>query len=186
MLQIRQNVFETNSSSSHSIVVKKKESYSHDQFREECKDNYCGEGIIRCWEMDMVYGRGFDILIGWKDRLQFAIASYGDSPDAIEDMLDRLRKRIPEFVDVSFSFRYEDDFDEAGVREYPGYIDHQSYGLLQRFVAEEGITLDEFVLNDKYIVIIDGDEYNRWDAIKETKIINMDDIEKEYSAMEYC
>lgn len=56
--------------------------------------------------------------------------------------------------------------------EYPGYIDHQSDGLLNRFLAKEKIKLKDFLLNKKYFVIIDGDEYCVWDEMMRTGVID--------------
>ena len=50
---------------------------------------------------------------------------------------------------------------------YFGYVDHQSKGLLQDFLEKEGISLSEFLINKKYVVIIDGDEYCIYDIMKE-------------------
>lgn len=64
--------------------------------------------------------------------------------------------------------------------DYFGYVDHQSSGLLQGFLEKENITLKEFLFNKKYIVIIDGDEYCMFDKAKESGLINMSNIQKEF------
>lgn len=61
-----------------------------------------------------------------------------------------------------------------------GSIDHQSMGLLQGFLKEEGISLKEFLTNKKYVVIIDGDEYDTFGKLKEAGMINLAEIEREY------
>ena len=61
--------------------------------------------------------------------------------------------------------------------KYPGYIDHQSWGLLDRFLAKEGIDLKEFLLNKKYIVIIDGDEYCTFESLVNSGLINKENID---------
>lgn len=65
-------------------------------------------------------------------------------------------------------------------REWQGGVDHQSSGLLDSFLKEEGITLEEFLTKKKYIVVIDGDEYCEFQNMKNAGIINMDNIEKQY------
>lgn len=69
-------------------------------------------------------------------------------------------------------------------KEVPFYgsIDHQSSGLLQRFLLREGITIKEFLENKKYVVIIDGDEYCDWDSFKYSGLIDIKNIEKEFGA----
>ena len=176
MFQIRQSVFETNSSSSHSIVVKKKGGYDTSSMQEECN-----QGIIRLWEAEMDFGRGFELLHNWEGRLRYAIAYYADRPSIVEGLLEALRKRVPGFRDVSFHFSRGNDYDENGIRRYPGWVDHQSYGVLDIALREEEISLDEFVLNDKYMVVVDGDEYDQWGALKAARVVNLDEIEEEYN-----
>ena len=73
-------------------------------------------------------------------------------------------------------------FDENNVMEEPniGTIDHQSAGMLTGFLTSHGITLEEFLTNKKYIVIIDGDEYFTWLEMKNNCLINKSDIVEEY------
>ncbi|MDY6354343.1 MAG: hypothetical protein SPL66_06020 [Lachnospiraceae bacterium] len=40
-----------------------------------------------------------------------------------------------------------------------GSVDHQSRGLLERFLQEKNISIEEFLTNRQYIIAIDGDEY---------------------------
>lgn len=62
-----------------------------------------------------------------------------------------------------------------------GVIDHQSSGILTNFLRDKGITLKEFLTNKKYIIVIDGDEYEEFEKMKNAGLINMDFIEEEYS-----
>ena len=66
--------------------------------------------------------------------------------------------------------------------EYPniGCIDHQSMGLLKNFLKDKNITLKEFLTNKKYIIVIDGDEYDYWIRYKKSGIINTAFIVEEY------
>ena len=63
-----------------------------------------------------------------------------------------------------------------------GGIDHQSQGLLTQFLITENITLKEFLLNKKYIVIEDSDESCIWPEMKRSGLVNKDNIAKEYTA----
>ena len=74
--------------------------------------------------------------------------------------------------------RTEIEFNE--VYEWQGYVDHQSEGLLDRFLAEEKITLREFLEKKKYAVIIDGDECCEFGKFIRAGLINLDNIEKRY------
>lgn len=62
-----------------------------------------------------------------------------------------------------------------------GYVDHESADLLRSFLEKKDITLEEFLINKKYCVVIDGDEYCEWEKMKETALINKDNIVDEYS-----
>ena len=63
--------------------------------------------------------------------------------------------------------------------KYYGYVDHQSSGLLQNFLSTNGIPLSDFLLNRKYIVIIDGD-CGEFCKMKKSGIIDLDTIVQEF------
>lgn len=58
-----------------------------------------------------------------------------------------------------------------------GYVDDD---ILTGFLKKENISLEEFLINKKYVVIQDGDEYNYYGDMKKTGLINMDAIDHEY------
>lgn len=70
--------------------------------------------------------------------------------------------------------------DTGMVMCYPviGSIDHQSAGVLDRFLYYHGIDIKEFLLNKKYIVIVDGDEYNVYNSLVDSGLINENIIEE--------
>ena len=69
-------------------------------------------------------------------------------------------------------------FDEENYLEVPaiGMIDHQSSGLLKNFLKTKGITLEEFLTNKKYVVVIDSDEICEFDKYLRSNLINKDFI----------
>lgn len=73
-------------------------------------------------------------------------------------------------------------FNEDEYLEMPniGSIDHQSMGLLKNFIKDKEISLKEFLTNKKYNIVVDGDEYEDWDRLKASGIIDLDNIEEEY------
>lgn len=71
--------------------------------------------------------------------------------------------------------------DEEYVYNDYGDIDHQSAGLLQSFLAKEKITLEEFLTNKKYVVIIDGDEYYVFEEMINANLIDKANIVKRFS-----
>ena len=61
-----------------------------------------------------------------------------------------------------------------------GMIDHQSAGLLQNFLKDKNISLKEFLSNQKYIIVIDGDEYCDFNRLLNSGIIDKDFIKEIY------
>lgn len=132
-------------------------------------------GIMEFWnDEDLEFGRyPFDVLADWYGRLRYAIASY--DVEHIDEIKAICKKHINSFEDFKFKMRqYSDDEEEP---EY-GYVDHQSMGLLQHFLKKNNIELEDFIFNDKFIVIIDGDEYQIFNRMMETELINENFIEK--------
>lgn len=173
MFNIRKNVFETNSSSSHSIVMTKANYTTPDKIDPEWR---LRGGVLdfSYWEEDLEFGRSpFDILANWYHRLCYAIASYG--VEHIDEIKDICKKHIVGFEDFKFkTHQYSDDDEEPNY----GYVDHQSMGLLQHFLDVNSIKLEDFIFNDKFIVIIDGDEYNIFNTMYEINLIDKNFIEK--------
>lgn len=62
-------------------------------------------------------------------------------------------------------------------RPYAGYVDED---ILSGFLEKENMSIEEFLLNKRYVVVQDGDEYCYWQDIKATGLINMDMIDHEY------
>lgn len=176
MIQVRRSVFETNSSSSHSIVVMKEDR----PVDEKAFHRRIWHGVAHYLDDDLWFERTFKVLSTWRERLGFAIASYRWDKAKIDTLIEQIRVRFPEFegVDVH-DCRDADDTDG-----YPGWIDHQSSGLLQDTLFELDVPLIDFVLNDRYIVIIDGDEYNYFDALLEAKVIDMNAVSAIYNPWE--
>lgn len=88
----------------------------------------------------------------------------------------------------SYKYMYEDN-DGWHVAQRANYhievpaigdIDHRSMGMLRKFLDNNKIDLREFLINKKYIIIIDGDEANLFKKMIKVNIINLDNIESIY------
>ena len=178
MIQIRRNIFETNSSSSHALCVLKKDEYIEGMVDPGWHVN---DGRMRFYDDELTFGRApFQILTDWWGRLCFTIASYANDPamlDAIEELcysriegLERIEYPKNEWYDV---YPNENKY-------YYGSIDHQSAGMLQDFLRTNHISLEDFIFNNRYLVIIDGDEYNVFDTIMGLPTWNKDAVKEIY------
>ncbi len=65
---------------------------------------------------------------------------------------------------------------------------HGGYGfggvdedILSSFLEKENISITEFLKNKRYIVVVDGDEYCIYKRMKESGLIDINAIEKEYT-----
>lgn len=181
MTQIRHSVFETNSSSSHSISIRKIDKITTpEEIEEEFKWRLGTDGVLMIWSHLLEFDRSpFEPLTSFYDKIRFAIASYNYDPDKIENIKDIMLKHIPGLKDIQFNTRweYDDKDNEIKVPDY-GYIDHQSMGVLQGFLAMHNVSLEDFLLNKKYVVFIDGDEYYIKEKMFEAGLMRKEDFEE--------
>lgn len=164
MRQIRANVFETNSSSTHSLVLFKNraDKYTYEEMYEELK-YHIHDGIYMPWE-ELYFGRyPFKVLTSFRDKLHYAYAN----THGIEDKVNEVTEVLSELVPDIWGFKPSDSF--MGVDET----------MLPYWLKELRIDLAEFLTNKKYVVVCDGDEYCIWEDLKEKGIINTEAIEKE-------
>lgn len=188
---IRRSVFETNSSSMHSIVVMKNDVNTENQN----DDVWIKDGKLQVFNSDLRFGRTpFEILSTTERKLHYAIASSAlTSLHVVKDgnCDEYFSNKLREFDSIASKV-----FENCVGINYPtipngrngkkweqynlGYVDHDSDTLLSRFLEEENISLYEFISNPKYIVIIDGDEYCIFNDLKKSGLIQTDNIIKEY------
>lgn len=163
MKQIRRNVFETNSSSSHSLVIRSnklmeelEESiyFTHDEMLDSL--SWIKNGEYKSYDKDWYFGRSpFRALDTFELRFQYAYANYCYNDDKLNELIKLLQKLVPEVKSIKKP-------------EYVG-VD-ESY--LDSWLAKNNISLEEFLTNKKYVVIQDGDEYCIWDDLVKSGLIN--------------
>lgn len=150
MKTIRNNVFETNSSSFHSLVITTlDEHYTEDEIR---NDVYIPEnGVVQIWTSNLEFYRSpFDILCTFESKARYAIAS--SAGKLVNDVAEVYRKYIPGFVKFEFD-AIPESWDGANyVTSYGGTDDY----CIQGWLDEYKITLEEFLTNRRYVVIVDG------------------------------
>ena len=174
--QIRSNVFESNSSSMHSLVVRKDNGYYADnELRRHLWLDNDGVWKIRDDE-DITFGRyPFNCLSTFESKVRYAIASLcGWRTDVAKQFEEK--EVIPECTGIELprvSWSWEEDNDD---KISYGSVDED---ILSPFLKEENVSLKEFLTNKKYVVIVDGDEYCIWKSLKESGLVNTNEIEKE-------
>ena len=101
MIKIRKNVFETNSSSTHSIAIGNDLKYDILDLEEPYfTKNENGEYIVNSDEVfSYCYSRQFDILMSLSEKTAFLVA-YGYKKNIIENVL---REIIPNFTKINIS-----------------------------------------------------------------------------------
>lgn len=157
MFSIRRGVFETNSSSSHSISITGKD----DNTVERLKERYNGKQI--CIALGQ-YGWGYDVLKTFEERLSYIITmivsynelSYTDSTNVEEIYALDEFKEVAEILKEKLGCNYI-VIEENTISDC--YVDHQSCYSLHDFLDKFGLTLEDYLFNDKYFVIIDNDNH---------------------------
>lgn len=171
MKKIRRNVFETNSSSSHSVTIYK--------------------------DRDSVtWHKSLDLDMNWDDRYEISFGEFGWGPDTYclpnnklsylvtmiamtsgeypwccnESELKEIIERVEnheDFLELSESIssylRSNGDYCKGlSIKVEEGYIDHQSYEYysnLQDFLDDYGVSAEEFVFNPAIVLEIDNDNH---------------------------
>lgn len=190
---IRRGVFETNSSSMHSIVVVKDDLRKAD---EKYFENWIGCNGKWCLH-DLGFERSpFEILSTARDKFRYAVASIlGNAsfnhvnenmnlePDKyMKELIEELTQIASKIFNGCKTLEFS---MSCYVTEKYGHVDHESCHLLEHFLAEEDISIEEFISNPKYIVVVDGDEYGVFNTMKKAGLINTEAIEKEFCENDY-
>ena len=160
MVKIRYEVFETNSSSMHTLVIQPDNiiipaTETSDSIRDELAWYIEDDALV--FDQDLYFGRHpFKILTGFGEKFKYALACHITEEEYAE-LEEILKRYLPEIHRIVLP-------DIIGTDE--------SY--VQRWLSEQGISMEEFLTNNKYIVICDGDEYCIWEQMKDAGIISKD------------
>lgn len=183
MIQVRRAVFETNSSSMHSIAVMKNnssiktiEEAMEEDGRLTVKD---GNIVIRDVD-DLEFSWGFDIVDTFYGRLAYAIASTGGHIEAVRhEITDAVKELFPSITGITLPMdKYSNE-----EKETTGYVDHESHGTLHHFLRTHNLTLAEYLADRNILVIIDNDNGSVFEEVMgcgmfdEDAIANKEDYE---------
>lgn len=165
---IRRGVFETNSSSSHSMCIQNNATDDCMDTEHIINDLLNGRGV---WKIkDNSYGRSpFRFLNKFSEKVLYAVAIYGygaDEDDPVDEInqIERIvRKYVPEFSSFEKSkYCYGNGY---------GYVENTGFGA---WLNQNNITLEDFLTSNKYAIIVDGDEYNIFRDLVECGVIDPD------------
>ena len=167
MKTIRQNCFETNSSSSHSLCIgvnnELSPSYLSIDYVDNCVHVEFGE-----------FGWGYDKTNNQYDKLGYLVTMLVETEgNSCKSMLDlrntegfkSIEKVIKEYCNcdgIIIDSKIGPASWNENYTEHDGYIDHQSYEdyrSVQDFLNDYGITVEQFVFNSDIKLIIDNDNH---------------------------
>lgn len=152
MINIRERLFETNSSSCHSIILSSKDrGYDYDLPVDENGTFHVGFGeygwgpeILRTPTKKISYYITDQINHPWNDEDKQKVLEDFYKKDSIIKLIDLIKSKCPQVKDVKFEY---DDKDF-----YPfGYIDHDSVG------TSGDLPIEDYIFNNGAIIIIDND-----------------------------
>lgn len=191
MIQIRNNCFETNSSSSHSLVIKAGSDYYtpeevYEEFQYMCEEveDKSGKYIIEPLghEFDQGFNRHpFQILDTFRKKLWYLYAhapvrkippkgrrEWARYQPEYYKVTNYLKKYLPWFEGVSWKYcgKWDKPYSEAC-----GFT-----GALKK----AGLDWYTYLFDKNVIVICDGDEYNVWSDLKKANLVRLPKGTKEY------
>lgn len=162
-ISIRQGVFETNSSSMHSLCILNHSDKNIDTYTNKIDEN----GIWKFEEGELDFYRyPFRFLHTFEGKVKYAIANYESNYESIILISDIVKKYNPNFVRFEFA-KSHGRIDTGGTDDY----------ALNSWLENNNITLEEFLINPRYAVICDGDEYCTFDKLIDLGLINKSKFE---------
>ena len=159
MLRIRENIFETNSSSAHSIVLRQK--YNENSVEKNLKafnEIVSKNNNTYVLDKEGQYSCNFRYIHTWREKLKYAIIFYHIHHDNNEKIInidendEYVLSKLKEVSNIeSISYVDKKEFYEES------YIDHASVMELDLFVKFKEVSLIDFIFNDRYALITDND-----------------------------
>lgn len=178
MIQIRDNTFETNSSSSHSLIITDFDGkYTPEEMM---KGIYLWDGNRdRMYESNLEFYRSpFSLLATFESKSRYAIAS---SDGRLADEVEKIwHKYIPNFNGFKFDMKTEEyDYDKKEWVDldepkpiYGGTDDYEIEGWLKSY----NVSLEDFLTMRRYMVVCDGDETREWYHILDSGLMDKSHI----------
>lgn len=163
MKKVRYNVFETNSSSMHSIIIGNL----------NLNLNIKNENVFRCFidnegilEIPLgKFGWGVDWYTDPYTKLQYALTMVYETETPYINNRGKNESAFYEtsgYNEILDLLRSKCNVQHINIRSFDGYIDHQSredYHSLDDFLNEYDVILEDFIFNPNVILKIDNDNH---------------------------
>lgn len=181
-IKVRHGVFETNSSSMHSICILKNPGTL--DYNENTELDYC-DGIVKWYGYEKFYfdRYPFELLISPKDKIRYLFANmcpgiHNSKEERFCNTYDKILRAIqtkyPDVKEIKLPIRHnaetDKDFYYCGGDEDPSaYVE---------LIIKRKLSLEEFIFNPKYFVVIDGDEYCNFANLIQIGAIDRNNVEE--------
>lgn len=120
-------------------------------------------GVWRIHEEDLTFGRSpFRVLGTPEGKARYALASHAN----VNEVINILREVYPDLTDIKV------------LRDDPDDDDDDRMGYCEDYAMPDDIPLREFILNKKYVIISDGDEYCIWSDFVKSPLFKSDAYDK--------
>ena len=124
------------------------------------------DGVWHLRECDLCFGRSpYRVLGSVEGKARYALATYGGIAEKREEIISIIKSVYPEIKEVAFPLC--------------SYSQKPSYGYAEDSCLPLNISLRDFILDKKYVVISDGDEYCIWSDFKMTPLFNQNEYPDE-------
>ena len=181
----RYNTFETNSSSMHSLVVAKNpKPYSKHELA--LNSYYPENGYELFWPNDEDSAQfcraPFEVLRNPVDKLRYYVAheigTCGKTEliPTVKEFIAKQTGAPINKIKVGVTDRYSNT--DKAKRTYYGYVEHNDTGESPfDYINRHNITMEELVLNPKYVIIVDGDELCEFKKLFDSNLLDANDFE---------
>ena len=122
------------------------------------------DGVWKIEEDDLSFGRSpFRVLGTVEGKARYALAAHHN----VEQVISILNEVYPDLEKIEV------------IPTYPEYAsDEDSYGYCEDSAIPNDVSLREFILNKKYVIISDGDEYCIWKDFTNSSLFKRDAYEE--------